>query len=182
MSDSAPVSPQTPRTFQPDDAWAAQLASNRAGLLTSAQRTTVMIGAVGSSVGLACVSVLFINVAWTFLGRLQLYNAIFLVMLALFSLSFGYMWLTLYWNARWYLPDLLAKTPVQQAKGKLQIKMAARERPILPFSYIVEDYSFGPFEVPHGVPMEKGRKYIVYYLRHSRMFLNIEPQDYNGRE
>lgn len=182
MSEPTPIEFQTPKVFNPDEAWAQQLALNRSGKLTPSQRTTLIIGAGGSLIGLACVSVLFINVAWTLLGNLRLYNIIIFVLLGLFFISFGYMWLTMYFNARWFVPDLFSKSPIQQAKGKLQVRMAARERVILPFSYIVEGYSFAPFEVPYGVPMEKGRKYVVYYLKNSRLFLNIEPQDYEGRE
>lgn len=171
----------SPQVFNPDAEWAQQLARNRAGHLTGGQRNVVLIGAVGSSLGVVVIVLIALSVGGAIFtsGRL---NAFTLLTFVLFLLSFGYLGLTAWFNARVFVPDLLSKQPVQQARGKLEIKMASRERQLLPFSYIVAGYSFAPFEVPYEVPMEKGRKYVVYYAQHSRIFLNIEPVDYEGRE
>jgi hypothetical protein len=167
--------------FSPDATFAAQLAANRAGKFTRAQRNTILIGAVGSSAGLLCILGLAVSVLQAWVSGISmggLVNVVGVIFFIFFVLSFGYLGLTLYFNASWFVPDALSQEPVKQSRGKLQIRKASRERPELPFSYIVGDYSFAPYDVPMDVPMEAGREYVVYYAAHSRIFLNIEPADY----
>lgn len=163
------------KAFTPDPHLAAQIATNRAGKLTRSQKATIGIAALVCVIGLVVIAALFINVLTAYFGGVPLGSVISLIFLIFFVLSFGYLGLTLFFNARGFLPDALSRHPVRQARGKLEIKLAARERPELPFSYIVGEYSFAPFVVPYDVPMEAGREYVVYYAAHSRIFLNIEP-------
>jgi apolipoprotein N-acyltransferase len=172
--------PPPPQAFRPDEAWQAELSTNRAGQLTRKQALAIRLAALGSSLGFGVALILCINVVIAFGAGLQYFAWTLIPLFAFFLLSFGYLLLTLYFNTRRFLPDLFSRNPVKQARGKLEIRKAARHRPVLPFSYIVGDYSFAPFEVPYEVPMEKGRAYVVYYAEHSRLFLNIEPADWGG--
>jgi hypothetical protein len=80
-------------------------------------------------------------------------------------------------NVAMFVPEAFSKSPVRWSQGILEIKEASRERPEMPFVYILGDYSFAPFIPPNEVPMQVGRAYIVYYAARSRMFLSIAPID-----
>lgn len=163
--------------FNPDPTLAAQIATNRAGKLTRSQRSTILVVVIACSLGLLIVAALFVNVMLAFMSGVPLGNIVGVLFFLFFALSFGYLALTMYFNLRGFLPDALTKQPIKQARGKLEIRMAGRDCPELPYSYIVADYSFAPFVVPYDVPLEVGREYVVYYAAHSRIFLNIEPAD-----
>jgi len=166
------------RIFNPPPDMAAQIATNRAGNFTRGQRVQLMVGAGGSLLGLLFM-ILWVSVVVQAIALgVPIGNWVSALFFVFFVLTFAYLFLTLYFNASWFLPDLLSKTPIKQAQGKLKIQMAARERPMMPFSYIVDDYSFAPFMVPYEVPMDEGREYIVYYAAHSRIFLSVEPVQY----
>jgi hypothetical protein len=79
-------------------------------------------------------------------------------------------------NLRVFVPDAFGKNQVSRVEGVLEMRLPARERWELPFSYIIDGYSFAPFEVPNDVELEVGQEYIVYYLTHTRRFLSIEPK------
>jgi hypothetical protein len=57
------------------------------------------------------------------------------------------------------------------------VRATEGHRPELPFSYVVDDYSFGPFVVPPDVKMRPGAPYIVYYAARSRLLLSIAALD-----
>jgi len=164
--------------FEPDEALQAQLAQNRVGKLTPMQRRSVWIASGGSLLGLGCTATLVLNVITAAMAGVKVGGVVAGLFLLFFLLTFGYLALTLWVNLRMFAPDALAKHPVKTARGKLKIRMAERERPEMPFSYIVGDYSFAPYVVPYGVPLQTGRDYVVYYAAHSRLFLNLEPADY----
>ena len=171
------MSEQSPQPFHPDPHLAAQLESNRAGRLTRGQKNTLIIAALGSGGGMLCILVLVVNVLFAFSAGVQVDSIVSLLFFIFFVLSFGYLMLTMYFNARMFIPDALSRQTVKTARGPLEIRMSSRERPELPYTYIVGDYSFAPYIPPPNVPMEQGREYIVYYAAKSRIFLNIEPVD-----
>lgn len=153
---------------------------NRTGRLTPSQRLPIIIAGVVSGVGMLCpISFLM---AMVFGGLL---NAAFVngllgwlayVLIMLFSLgSFIFLWGVVWTNAKMFLPEAFAKQPVRWAKAPLQIKLAERERPEMPFSYIIGNYSFAPFVAPDEVPLIKNQEYIVYYTARSRLLLSIAP-------
>jgi hypothetical protein len=161
--------------FEPSAQLAQSLETNRAGHFTREQKVTVMIAGLGSLFGLFCLLLLTANLLLATSAGLRPTGIITIIVLVFYGLFALYLGLTCFFNARWFLPDAFGKNPVAQAKGKLEIKMPARDRAEMPYSYIVGGYSFAPYVVSPEVPLEKGRKYIVYYAAHSRMFLNIEP-------
>lgn len=164
-----------PEPFNPSEELAHDLQTNRAGHLIRSQKASVIMAAMGSLFALLCIGLLMLNVALAAETGLSVGGPITLIFFAFFVVSFAYMGLTAFFNARWFIPDMLSKNPVMTARGPLRVKHAERDRPEMPFSYIVGDYSFAPFVVPMEVPLEQGREYIVYYAAHSRIFLNIEP-------
>jgi hypothetical protein len=171
------MSEQSPQPFNPDPHLAALLEINRSGRLTRSQKNILIIGAISSSAGIFCILVLMVNVVIALLAGVQVDSLFSLFFFLFFILSFGYLLLTLYFNAVVFVPDAFSKNTVKTARGPLEIRMAARERTEMPYSYIVADYSFAPYMPPADVPMEPGREYVVYYAAKSRIFLNIEPID-----
>jgi hypothetical protein len=162
-------------SFHPTSKLAETLEANRQGRLTGSQRMMVMIGALFTAGGLTCMGVMFIQLVAAVIAGIMPQNILMWLFLIITFAAFIYLALTLYVNARTFIPDLIGSTKVKSSQGKLEIRLPKRERWELPFSYIVGDYSFAPFEVPDDVPMEKGREYVVYYLAHTRKFLSIEP-------
>ena len=169
--------PDVPRPFKPQPALAAQLAVNRAGRLSRMQRNSMIIAALVSSGGLLCVATMVLQVVVAVAAGITLGGVGSLLFFVFFLLSFGFIGLTAYFNARWYIPDAW-RGGVETARGPLRIKLSDRERPEMPLSYIVDDYSFAPYVVPPEIPLDRGREYIVYYAARSRMFLGIEPVHY----
>ncbi|HLA43731.1 MAG TPA: hypothetical protein VJZ27_09865 [Aggregatilineales bacterium] len=178
-STGQPTADQDYTPFEPSPSLAAQLSVNRAGKLTGRQKNSMRVAAFGSSCGLLVIAVLVINVLVALLSGISAGGVVGVIFFVFFVLSFAYLAGTLYFNARMFVPDVFGKKPVRQSHGRLKIRMAGRDRPELPFSYIIGDYSFAPYVVPIEVPMEKDREYIVYYAASSRMFLNIEPVNDN---
>lgn len=157
---------------------AAKLAVNRTGRLTPAQRRTVMTAGIVALLALLCPLALLVQI-----GALLLTDRLpaattggiaFTVLGVLFILVFGGLALT---NARMFLPDAFGPHPVRAARGPLRIRLPQRDRPELPFSYIVGDYSFAPYVGPEDLPMRRDAPYLVYYAAHSRLFLSIAALD-----
>lgn len=151
------------------------LARNRAGRLTAGQKAAVVMASLFSGGGLLCLLAMFITLMSGMMAGIGTGSIFGLIFLIIFVLTYLYLGLTLFANARVYIPDAFSKQPVKQERGRLTVRMAERERPSLPFSYIVGDYSFAPYMVPAEIEMIAGAEYIVYYAAHSRMFLGIEP-------
>lgn len=151
------------------------LQANRNGRLTGSQRSMVLMGVLFTVGGLACMGVLLLQLVLAVLAGVMPQNIVMWLFFILTLAAFLYLGLTLYVNARTFVPDLFSRTKVRSSRGALKIQLPKRERWELPFSYVIGDYSFAPFEVPDDVPMEKGREYIVYYLARTRKFLSIEP-------
>lgn len=161
--------------FTPSPELSRKLDANRQGKLTSQQRAFLSVGVLFTSGGLLCMSAMLVQLGGALLAGLAPQSIFTWIFFLITLLTFGYLAATLFVNARTFIPDLLSGQKVKQTRGKLTIQLPQRERWELPFSYIVGDYSFAPFEVPDDVPMEQGREYIVYYLARTRAFLSIEP-------
>jgi hypothetical protein len=166
--DSQPASPEM----------AEKLAINRTGRLTPAQRRTVMIAGMGALVMLLCPLTLLIQLAViTLSGNLPVLTVaglIFTGLGLLFIALFGGM---IFANVQMFLPDAFGRHPVKVARGPLQLRATEGDRPELPFSYIVQDYSFAPYVAPPDVLMRPGAPYLVYYAAHSRLLLSLAALD-----
>lgn len=175
--------PTDPETFQLPPALAEQLAANREGRLAPTQRRVVGIGAVVALVILLCPLALLVQLGGLLLaGTLSVgapVDVIVVVIGVLFILVFAAL---VGVNVQMFVPDLLGHEAVRYAQGPLEIHVSAGNRPELPFSYIVGDYSFAPYVVPEGVPMQRGAPYLVYYAAHSRLLLSIVPLDMPGAD
>jgi hypothetical protein len=80
-------------------------------------------------------------------------------------------------NAYTFLLEALMRHPVKYARGPLEIRVSTGNRPELPFSYIIGDYSFAPYVAPPDVPMRVGAPYLVYYSARSRLLLSLTALD-----
>lgn len=163
--------------YTPSPQMADKLATNRMGKLTKSQRLPVTIAALFTGCGLSGALIFTIFVVWGFVRTGDASGIFGWVMICFTSFSIVFLVLVLWVNASMFVPEALKETPVRWERGKLQIKMASRDRRELPFSYIIGTYSFAPFVVPIEIPMEKGREYIVYYTARSRLLLSIAPTD-----
>jgi hypothetical protein len=166
-----PVPPASPEM-------AEKLAVNRTGRLTPGQRRLVLVGGLVALAFLLCplaflvqmiVLAVMEGVSLTSVGSL-----IFLAFGALFFIVFVGLAGT---NVQLFLADAFGRHPVKAARGPLEIHMSERERPELPFSYIVADYSFAPYVQPPDLPMRPGAPYVVYYMAHSRLLLSLAALD-----
>jgi hypothetical protein len=157
---------------------AEKLAANRTGRLASSQRRLVRVAGVGALTVLMCpVALLVQMVALVAAGAVPAVTVgwvLFTVIGVLFVLLFAAM---IYANVQLFLPDAFGAHPVRYAHGTLELRATEGHRPELPFSYIVADYSFGPFVVPPDVKMRPGAPYIVYYAARSRLLLSIAALD-----
>jgi hypothetical protein len=170
-TDPAIPAPATPEM-------AERLAINRTGRLTPGQRRLVAITGVVALVLLLCPLAMLVQ-----MGTLLLTNNIpaltvgLLVFGAVFLLFFIFLTGLIGTNAQIFLPDAFGKHPVRYARGPLQILPSSKNRPELPFSYIVEDYSFAPYVAPQDMTLIPGAPYLVYYSAHSRLLLSLAALD-----
>jgi hypothetical protein len=168
-------------TFIPpvDPDMAAKLSINRTGRLTGPQRRTALIIGGVALLMLLCPLTLLIQLVALLLTTSDVPVAtiggvVFLAIGALFLVIFiGLIWV----NVEIFLAEAFMRRPVKIARGSLEIRMPERERPELPFSYLVGDYSFAPYVAPPDVLMRVGAPYIVYYAARSRLLLSIAALD-----
>lgn len=157
---------------------AAKLAVNRTGRLTPAQRRTVLIAGIVALGALMCPLVLLLQfAALAVAGRLPATTAgglLFTLLGLFFVLLFGGLAWT---NVAMFVPDAFGKRPVRWARGALRLRVPEKHRPELPFSYLVDDYSFAPYVPPADTVLRRDAPYIVYYAAHSRMLLSIAALD-----
>lgn len=157
---------------------AEKLAINRTGRLTPSQRRMMWIGVGSALVVMICPAALLIQIGAVLVaGRLAILSfcgLLSLLVMAVFIFIFGGMVVA---NMQMFLPDATNKDPVRVARGPLQVRMPERDRPELPFSYIVQDYSFAPYVAPSDIPMRVGAPYLVYYGAHSRLLLSLYALD-----
>jgi hypothetical protein len=169
--DSTPVPPATPEM-------AAKLAANRAGHLTSRQHRLALAVGVLASAFLLCPLALLIQVAVVlFLGDVPVPTVggvIFTILGVIFVVMFAGLVGT---NAYTFLLEALMRQPVHYARGPLEIRVSTGNRPDLPFSYIIGEYSFAPYVAPPDVPMRVGAPYLVYYGARSRLLLSLAALD-----
>ncbi|MCQ3930464.1 MAG: hypothetical protein DPW16_08375 [Chloroflexi bacterium] len=162
--------------YTPSSQMAEKLTMNRQGKMTRLQRSPIVIAALVSSIGFICPATMLATGIGLILrgpsGGILSYFFYFMMFLSFFFLA-GVLWT----NASMFLPETFSKKPVRWQRGPLEIKMASRNRPEMPFSFIIGSYSFAPFVVPSEVPMNTGREYIVYYSARSRLLLSIAPTD-----
>lgn len=156
---------------------ADKLSVNRRGELTPTQRAPIVVAAIVTGVGLIGLTLFGAVALWGFVQSLQYSGFFGLGLICLTGASLSFLVIVFWVNARMFVPESLNRHPVRWERGNLKIKMASRERPEMPFSYIVGKYSFAPFVAPDEIPLEKGREYIVYYTARSRLLMSIAPLD-----
>ncbi len=166
FDDSGPALPASPEM-------ATRLAVNRTGRLTPAQRRTVAVAGCVALALLLCPLALVVQV-----GALLLSEGITLswgsVLIGVFVLLFFAIFAgIIFTNVRMFLPEAFSARPVRYARGPLQVRMTSTNRPELPFTYIIGDYSFAPYVAPPDVPMRPGAPYLVYYSARSRLLLSL---------
>jgi|GEM_PF-1440909 len=157
---------------------AAKLSANRTGKLTPDQRRTVLITGLVALAMLLCPLALSVQLAAVMLsGELPVVSFCglgFTLVGALFIFVFLGLVGT---NVMMFLPEAFGKHPVRYARGPLRIHLSETERPELPFSYVVKDYSFAPYVVPPELVLRVNAPYIVYYSARSRLLLSIAALD-----
>lgn len=162
--------------YTPSPQMAEKLATNRQGKLTRLQKSPIVLAALVSGIGFICPATMLVTgISLVLEGpNAGIFSYAFYCML---FASFFFLAAVLWTNAKMFIPDTFSKNPVRWERGPLEVRMAARNRPEMPFSFIIGSYSFGPFVVPSEVPMNTGREYIVYYAARSRLLLSIAPAD-----
>jgi hypothetical protein len=163
--------------YTPSSQMADNLATNRAGHLTKTQKAPILMAALVTGVGLTCSISFLVASVYGFVQTVNVAGIFGWIMLIFTGGSIAFLTAVLWVNAKMFIPETLSKSPVKWEQGILEIKMASRERPEMPFSYIIGAYSFAPFVVPDEVPMNSGREYVVYYTARSRLLLSIAPMD-----
>ena len=169
--------------YVPSPSIEEKLKVNRTGHLTRGQRTPIIVAAFVSTAGLICPATMLFAILASLTASPALlsastFGAVAWVVLGIISLiSFLFFGAVLFVNARMFLPEAFSPRPVKWEKAPLQLKLSERERPEMPLSYIVGDYSFAPFVAPDEIPLERDREYIVYYTPRSRLLLSIAPTD-----
>lgn len=168
------------RPYIPSAAMREKLNTNRQGKLTVAQRTPILTAALFSGIGLLCpLSFFASNIIGLITGATPaaLVGVLGWLLLCGMVASLFFLAAVLWVNAAMFVPEAFSKLPVRWERGMLELRLASRERPEMPFSYIIGTYSFAPFVAPAEVPMQIGREYIVYYTARSRLLLSIAPTD-----
>ncbi|MBN1681172.1 MAG: hypothetical protein JW966_12875 [Anaerolineae bacterium] len=164
----APASPQM----------AAKLAQNRTGRLTRDQRRVTLAAIVVLGVMLLCPLAMIAQFAALALTGMLPPATLFSLILTVCGIGFMLLMSALVFaNLRTFWGDTLSAVTVRYARGPLKVHMSEHERVELPFSYIVDDYSFAPFVVPPDIVMRPGAPYIVYYAARSRILLSIAALD-----
>jgi hypothetical protein len=157
---------------------AARLAINRTGQFTPGQRRlSLVVGLIALAVFLCPLALLAQAAALLLTNNapaITLSGVFLTLMAALFLVLFAGLVGT---NARTFLAEALTRRPVQYARGPLEIRPTAGDRPELPFSYIIADYSFAPYITPPALPMRTGAPYVAYYAARSRILLSIAALD-----
>ncbi len=163
--------------YTPSPHIADKIAANRQGLLTPIQRAPLITAALVSGIGLAIFSLISLIMLWGLIQTLPFTGFFGLFILFFSGGSMFFLVVVLYTNAQMFVPEAFNPSAVKWTRGPLRLKFAERERPEMPFVYIINDYSFAPFLPPRETPLEEGREYIVYYTPRSRLLLSIAPAD-----
>ena len=157
---------------------AAKLSINRTGQMSSGQRRTVLVAGVLTLLFLLCPLTMLLQMVGILLAgsapAVTTVSALFTVVGVLFMVMFVGLIGT---NVQRFLPEAFGRQPVRYARGNLRVRASEGHRPELPFSYIIDDYSFAPYVVPQDVEMRPGAPYVVYYSRRSRLLLSIAALD-----
>ncbi|MBN2304324.1 MAG: hypothetical protein JXQ72_07610 [Anaerolineae bacterium] len=178
MTDHADHAPEFEPVPPAAPGMADKLAINRTGRLTPGQRRTAIIAGVGALAFLLCLLALLVQLGVVIaLGDAPVatLSGVFFTVLGLaFAVMFAGLIGT---NAAHFLPEAFGPDPVRYARGLLEILPVEGHRPELPFSFIVEDYSFAPYVAPQDVALQPGTPYLVYYSRRSRLLLSMAALD-----
>jgi len=168
--------PAVPPPADPD--MAAKLAINRTGRLTSPQRRLALLVGLGAFVVLLCPLSILLQVMLVLLAGDLPIPTVSGVIFTVIGVLFVLMYVGLIGsNVATFLPEAFMRRPVRFARGPLRVRVPERERPELPFSYLIGDYSFAPYVAPEGVPLRVGAPYIVYYAARSRLLLSLAALD-----
>jgi len=170
FEDAGPALPASPEM-------AEKLTVNRTGRLTAAQRRTALITGCVAVALLLCPLALLIQLGAVLLSEgvaLTVGGALAGLLVLIFFAIFGAIIFT---SVSLFLPEAFAARPVRWARGPLRIHMSSGHRPELPFSYVIEDYSFAPYVAPAEVAMRPGAPYIAYYSARSRLLLSLAALD-----
>ncbi len=161
-----------------DPEMAAKLAVNRTGRLTSGQRRLALLVGLGALIALLCPLSILLQVALVLLTGSVPIPTLSGVVFTGIGVLFVLMYVGLIGsNVVTFLPEAFMRRPVRFARGPLRVRVPERERPELPFSYLIGDYSFAPYVAPEGLPMRVGAPYIVYYAARSRLLLSLAALD-----
>lgn len=154
-------------------AMAEKLAVNRTGRLTRGQRRTVAVAGCVTLALLLCPLALLIQLGALLLSEGGTLSAGAIVAGVAVLLFFAIFAGIVSANVRMFVPEAFAARPVRWARGPLRIQMSEKDRPELPFSYVIDDYSFAPYVAPPDVAMRPGAPYLVYYSARSRLLLSM---------
>jgi hypothetical protein len=167
-----------PRPPSASPEMAARLTINRTGQFTPGQRrVSLIVGLLALLIFLCPLAMVVQLVMLLFVTDAPAVTISSIVITAvgvLFLIVFGGLVGT---NAHTFLGEAFMRRPVHHARGPLEIRVTEGDRPELPFSYIIDDYSFAPYVVPSEVPMQAGAPYIAYYAARSRLLLSIAALD-----
>ncbi len=174
-----PDSDQKPRSVSPASAdMAAKLAVNRTGRLTPEQRRVVLIAGLLAAAAMLCPLAMLVQIGLILTSRIMdvvsVCGGVILGFGLFFMIIVGLM---IGSNILAFLPEAFAHQAVRAARGPLEIHYSERERPELPFSYVIGAYSFAPYVAPTDVEMRTGAPYVVYYGARSRLLLSIAALD-----
>ncbi len=167
-----PEGTPTPPPASPE--MAARLTLNRTGRFTPGQRRLALVVGGLALVIFLCPLALLLQVVALLFARnapaITIGSAVITVLGVLFLILFAGL---IGSNAQTFLTEAFMRRPVKAARGPLEIRVTAGNRPELPFSYIIDDYSFAPYVAPPDLPMQVGAPYIAYYAARSRLLLSI---------
>ena len=176
MTDSPSNSDPTPLSASPE--MAARLIHNRSGQFTPGQRRlSLVVGGIALLIFLCPFAMVVQLIALLMTNNapaISVGSAVITVVAVLFLIVFAGLVGS---NVTMFLTEAFMRRPVKAALGPLEIRITEGYRPELPFSYIIEDYSFAPYIVPFDVPMQAGAPYIAYYAARSRLLLSIAALD-----
>lgn len=170
--------PDAPEPIPASEAMVEKLRINRTGQLTPQQSRLVWLVGGGAFAFMLCPLAMIVQMMGVVLAGTTPSITLGGIIFALIGLLFVILILGLVGtNVVAFLGEALMKHPVKYAKGPLEIRISSKERPELPFSYIVGDYSFAPYIAPRDLPMRTGAPYIVYYGARTRLLLSIAALD-----
>lgn len=177
-SPDAITPPETAGPPPASETMAQKLTVNRTGKLTGPQYRLAFLVGFGALVVLLCPTAMLIQMAALLLLDEAPAPTVGGVIFTVLGAGFFVLLLGLIGsNAYTFLLEAFMRQPVKVVRGPLTVHVTDGDRPELPFSYIVGDYSFAPYVAPRDLPMRTGAPYIVYYGARSRLLLSMAALD-----